>query len=310
MGVDQLETPVALIIFNRPDATARVFAEIARRKPRTLLVVGDAARDGRPGEGAKVEAARAVVRNGVNWECNVISNLADRNLGCRVRVSSGIDWIFQQVERAIILEDDCVPHPSFFPFCEELLNRYAGDRRVSQVNGVNFQHGFRLNDDSYYYSRYSHVWGWASWRDRWQGMYDVNMGLWPRIRDEGQLVDLVGGRREASFWGPIFEKAHRQEIDTWDVQWVFACMVAGVLSALPNQNLVSNIGFGADATHTVTADSLAELPLHEMKFPLKHPVGTFASRTLDERLFESHYHPSVYNRMRRKVSRTLRLDAR
>jgi hypothetical protein len=310
MGVDRLETPVALIIFNRPEATARVFAEIARQQPRTLLVVGDAARDGRAGEGGRVAAARAIVTDGVNWECDVVTNFAERNLGCRVRVSSGIDWIFQQVERAIILEDDCVPHASFFRFCEELLERYAGDQRVSQINGVNFQGGFRLNDDSYYFSRYSHVWGWASWRDRWQGMYDVNLGLWPRIRDEGRLVDLVGGSREAGFWAPIFEGVYRGEIDTWDFQWAFACMIAGAVSALPNQNLISNIGFGADATHTVVADSLSELPRHEMIFPLKHPIGTFPSRTLDKRLFESHYHPSVYSRMLRKVSRTLRLGAK
>ena len=264
-----MKTPVAFIIFNRPDTTAKVFEAIRQAKPSKLLVVADGARQGKVGEAEKCAATRAII-NGVDWECEVLTNYSDVNLGCKRRVSSGIDWVFQQAEEAIILEDDCLPDPSFFPYCEELLERYRHDTRVMSISGDNFQFGRKRTTDSYYFSRYNHVWGWASWRRAWKH-YDVNMQLWQTVRDGGWLEDLLGDSSELRMWHQNFQRIFDGKVDTWDYQWVFACWIQSGLIIVPNVNLISNIGFGADATHTTSAvNELANLPVEAVSFPLKH----------------------------------------
>jgi hypothetical protein len=198
----QLTTPVAFIIFNRTDTTELVFAEIAKAIQPKLL--GDGPRANCSGEAEKVAATRAIIKR-VDWDCEVLTNFSEVNLGCKRRISGGIDWVFEQVEAAIFLEDDCLPDPTFFRFCQEMLERYHHDQRIGMISGDNFQFGRRHNDDSYYFSKYVHVWGWASWRDRWAGSYDVTMAKWPRIRDEGWLRNMVGNRREAAYWQNRFD---------------------------------------------------------------------------------------------------------
>lgn len=297
----QLTTPVAFVIFNRPDTTERVFAEIARARPPKLLVVGDGPRANRPGEAEKVAAARAIIKR-VDWDCEVLTNFSEVNLGCKRRVSSGIDWVFEQVEEAIILEDDCLPHPTFFQFCEELLERYRHDQRIGLISGVNFQFGNRRNDDSYYFSKYVHIWGWASWRDRWAGSYDVTMARWPRIRDEAWLTDMVGNTREAAFWQKIFERVHRGEIDTWDYQWVFSNWVEGRMSILPSVNMISNIGFDENATHTTGDSDLANLARSPIEFPLIHPQGIFKNIQADRFSEIKCFRVPLINRVRSKLA--------
>jgi hypothetical protein len=158
-----VNTPIAFFIFNRPDTTARVFEAIRQAQPSKLLVVADGPRSTRPGEAEKCAATRAIIDQ-VDWECEVLTNYSDVNLGCRHRVSSGLDWVFEQVEEAIILEDDCLPHPTFFRFCEELLEWYRHDHRIVAISGDNFQNGHQSGEFSYYFSRYVHIWGWATWR--------------------------------------------------------------------------------------------------------------------------------------------------
>lgn len=232
--------------------------------------MGDGPRAKRVGETEKVAATRAIIER-VDWDCEVLTNFSDENLGCRRRVSSGIDWIFEQADEAIVLEDDCVPDPTFFRFCQELLERYRHDMRIGMIGGVNFQFGRRRNDNSYYFSKYFHIWGWASWRDRWVGNYDVTMARWPQIRNEDRFSDILGSGREAAYWRKIFERVYRGEIDTWDYQWVFANWVEGRLSILPAVNLISNIGFDENATHTTGISDLANLARNPIQFPLTHP---------------------------------------
>lgn len=265
----QLSTPVAFFIFNRPDTTELVFEAIRRAAPSRLLIVADGPRPDRPGEAEKCTAARAVVA-GVDWPCQVSTNFSDENLGCGKRVSSGLEWVFQTVEEAVILEDDCLPEQSFFRFCEELLEKYRTDDRVMMISGDNLQRGAGRIRDSYYFSRYPHIWGWASWRRSWQ-RYEVEMKLWPQVRDEGGLQRLFPKRRLARYWQEIFDMVYRGEIDTWDYQFAFSCLIHGGLCIMPAVNLVSNIGFGADATHTKVADHLSKMPTLPMQFPLRHP---------------------------------------
>lgn len=301
----QLKTPVAFIIFNRPDTTERVFAAIAKAKPPKLLVVADGPRENKVGEAEKCAATRTIIDQ-VDWDCEVLTNFSDRNLGCKRRVSSGIDWVFEQVEEAIILEDDCLPDPTFFRYCQELLERYRHDQRVGIISGDNFQFGRRRNDDSYYFSKYVHIWGWATWRDRWAGSYDVSMAKWPRIREEGWLADMVGNEREATFWNKIFERVSRGEIDTWDYQWVFANWVEGRSTVLPATNLISNIGFDANATHTTGDSELANLPTRPLTFPLKHPVGFIRNMQADAFSEKKCFQISLAKRIRNKLSGLLR----
>jgi hypothetical protein len=304
MSEFQLKTPVAFIIFNRPDTTERVFAEIAKAKPPKLLVVGDGPRANRAGESDKVALTRAIIDR-VDWDCEVLTNFSDVNLGCKMRVSSGLDWVFEQVEEAIILEDDCLPDPTFFRYCQELLEHYRHDQRVGMITGDNFQLGNRRNDDSYYFSKYVHIWGWASWRDRWDVSYDVTMAQWPRIRDEGWIADMVGNTRETNLWKRIYERVHRGEIDTWDYQWVFANWLEGRLSVTPSVNLISNIGFGPDATHTVVSGDLANMPVEEMSFPLIHPVGIFQNIQADQFTENRCFRVSLLKRIWNRLSRWL-----
>jgi hypothetical protein len=275
----ELRTPVAFIIFNRPDTTERVFAEIARARPPMLLVVGDGPRANREGEMEKVAAARAIIER-VDWPCEVLTHYSDVNLGCKVRVSSGLDWVFEQVPEAIILEDDCLPHPTFFRFCEEMLVRYREDQRIAMISGDNFLNGSIDIEDSYYFSRYLHIWGWATWRRAWKN-YDVNMSNWPKMAGSGFLESTLYRPGERYFWGSAFDAVYKGAIDTWDYQWVFSAWAQNQLSIMPNVNLISNIGFGVNATHTIGDSVYASLNTSFLVFPVKHPNVVLANFEAD-----------------------------
>lgn len=275
----KLKTPVAFLIFNRPDTTQRVFAEIAKAKPPKLLVVADGPRENKPGEAQRCAETRAIIDQ-VDWDCEVLTNFSDKNLGCKKRVSSGIDWVFEQVEEAIILEDDCLPHPTFFRFCQELLEYYRDDERISMISGDNFQFGRKRGDASYYYSRFIHIWGWASWRRAWKH-YDSEIRIWPEIKETNTFKRYFHKKSDRKYWSRVFDAVYQGRIDTWDYQWVLSSWVQGMVSVMPNVNLVSNIGFGNNATHTHGASIYADLPSEEIKFPLTHPNVVLANFDAD-----------------------------
>ncbi len=275
-----LKTAVLFIIFNRPDTTKQVFDAIRQAGPLKLFIAADGPRKDRPGEAEKCADARDIA-TAVDWECAVETLFQNDNLGCKIAVSNAITWFFENVKEGIILEDDCLPTPTFFRFCQELLYCYRHDQRIGMISGDNFQSGNYRNDDSYYFSKYVHIWGWASWRDRWDRSYDVNMTKWPRIRDEGWLADMVGDPSEAGYWQTIFERVHRDEINTWDYQWIFANWLEGWLSITPTVNLVSNIGFGENATHTKLRSAFSGMKTDEISFPLKHPLFMVRNATAD-----------------------------
>ena len=265
----QLTTPVAFLIFNRPDTTVRVFEAIRQAKPPKLLVVADGARADKPGEVEKCAAVRAIIDR-VDWECEVLTNYSDVNLGCRKRVSSGLDWVFEQVEEAIIVEDDCLPHPSFFRYCQELLEKYRDDERVMMISGNNFQFGRKRNEYSYYFSRYGHCWGWASWRRAWT-KYDDSMQSWSELKNSSWLNDVLQNEHASAYWAKIFQSVE-DGFSSWAYIWLLTLWTNNGLCVLPEINLVSNIGFGS-GTHTTMSNSpFANMPVAAMNFPLKHPV--------------------------------------
>ena len=264
-----METPIVLIIFKRPDTTEQVFNAIREIKPSKLLVIADGPRNSRPGEAEKCLAARAIIEQ-VDWDCEVLKNYSDINLGCGLRVSSGLDWVFKQVEEAIILEDDCVPHSTFFPFCEELLEKYRNDNRISSISAQRL-YNVQSTTDSYYFSRYPHVWGWATWKRAWQ-QYDFSLKVWPEIKEKSLLSQILLDSNAASSWEEILQAAYDNHINIWDYQWTLSCWLQNSLSIHPRANLVTNIGFGLDATHTSENSMFEFLPITAMPFPLQHPA--------------------------------------
>ncbi len=294
-----MKTPIAFVIFNRPDTTKRVFEAIRQAQPPQLLVIADGPRSDRPNEADRCAETRAII-NQVDWECEVSTNYSDVNLGCQRRVSSGLNWAFELVEEAIILEDDCLPDPTFFPFCETLLQQYRDDHRIAVISGQNIQFGRQRTEDSYYFSRYNHCWGWASWRRAWQN-FDFEMKLWPYLREEGWLMDILHSKQTAKYWTEIFQKTYDHEINSWAIRWTYSCWLNHQLSILSNVNLISNIGFGSVSTHTDNSeDKFSNMLTQSLDFPLKHPPfmirDTQADAFTHKVLYESYNNP--WNRIR------------
>ena len=299
MSVYQIESAVVFIIFNRPDTTRKVFEQIKIARPRKLFLIADGPRFDKFNEAEVCKETRSIVGN-IDWECEVFKNFSEINLGCKIRVSSGIDWVFKHVEDAIILEDDIFPDLSFFQFCDELLRYYRNDKRIAMISGDNFQFGSKRNHDSYYFSKFNHIWGWATWKDRWVDSYDVKMKLWPTIRNEGWIYDILPTKKEARYWQNAFENIYNEKIDTWDYQWTFACWCEGRLTILPNENLITNIGFRSDATHTTQDSIFSNMPLTKMCFPLKHPAGIICNNQYDKKTTRIMFNSTIYNKILNK----------
>lgn len=265
---DYFTTPVVLLIFRRPDTTQKVFDVIRQIKPQQLLVIADGPENGNDLEAQKCATTRAIIDT-VDWDCQVLTNYSDFNLGCKQRVASGLSWVFSLVEEAIILEDDCIPDISFFQFCQDLLIRYRHHHQIFQITGEN-THGYQGKNSSYYFSQYSFYWGWATWRRAWQ-LFDPNLSSWLKLRDSNWLRNLLGSQSRAEYWAEIFDLTYNG-FNSWGWAWTFTCFVNQGLSIISNQNLISNVGFGADAAHTTwDIDEIANLPTQSISFPLKHP---------------------------------------
>lgn len=290
---------VLLIIFNRPDVTMQVLAAIRAARPPRLYVAADGARAQRPAEAATCAALRQQVLAAIDWPCTVETLFREENLGCRRAVSEAISWFFGQEEYGIILEDDCLPHASFFPYCEELLQCYAHDTRVLHISGSNLLQGWQRDPDySYFFSQYVGIWGWATWRRAWQ-LYDAA---------SPQLPELD---RKSYFWRRFFHSleqrmalqplwaTHNGELDTWDYQWAFTLLSQSGLSITPGVNLISNIGFGGQATHTHNVGHpWANLPTKPMLLPLRHPAFMMRDTLSDYRQWRATLRDKAVARVR------------
>ena len=277
-----MKSPILFLIFNRPDETREVFARIRTARPERLYVAADGPRSQRPGEAATCETTRAIA-TGVDWPCKVHTLFRSENLGCKVAVSSGISWFFEHEPEGIILEDDIVPLPSFFTYAQALLERYRDDDRVMMINGSNLISERYRSAASYFFSSYAHVWGWASWRRAWRH-YDVSIADWPEVRRAGAFAAEVARQRYWDrYWYPNFNAVHLNECDTWDYQWSYALLKRGGLATTPRTNLVTNIGFGAGATHTTfdVPSYVAQAVTEELEMPLGHPPVVERDRRAD-----------------------------
>jgi hypothetical protein len=309
-------TAVAFFIFNRPQLTAEVFERIRSVRPKRLMVIADGPRSAKPEDLQLCSATREIVSS-ADWPCELLTNFSEQNLGVRKRISSGLDWVFQQCPEAIILEDDCLPSASFFSFCSEMLNYYRQDTRIMHISGDNFQDGSRRGDGSYFFSRYAHSWGWATWSRAWRH-YDEKLSLWPRARDERWLDSIFDDSRETKYWETILEDVYCERTNTWDYQWLFTCWCQSGLAILPNVNLVSNVGMGPDATHFQAGHVTLGIPAQEMTECI-HPTTVIRDQEADrftfqeriagkEALASEKWLPNLRNRLalRSRVRRLLR----
>ena len=265
-----LQTAVLFLVFNRPDTTRQVFEAIRQARPPRLYVAADGARVGKLGEAERVDQVRKIAID-VDWPCQVKTLFRDKNLGCKKAVSSGIDWFFENEEQGIILEDDCLPSQSFFWYCQDLLNFYKDNQEISVITGTNITTDIDFSAD-YFFSKYALMWGWATWARAWS-KYDVNLRSWPKNKQYDHLKQLgLLNDIEIFAWREILNRTANNEIDTWDYQWIYACWLNKGLTVAPAKNLVVNIGFSKDATHTTSYHPiLSNLKINHMLPPLLRP---------------------------------------
>jgi hypothetical protein len=294
-----MHSPVLFLIFNRPDVTRRVFNAIRMARPPKLYIAADGPRMNKAGEAERCKEVQDIVSR-VDWPCEVNKLIREDNLGCRLAISDALDWFFLQEPEGIILEDDCLPDPSFFQYCDELLERYRGNDRVGMISGCNFQSGIQRGEGSYYFSQFCHIWGWATWARAWK-KYDVKISQWPELKHNDWLASRGFNGQERRHWEKAFDKVFNGKIDTWDHQWTLTCWINNMLAVMPNTNLISNIGFGESATHTVNKSIYANMTKSGMVLPLIHPPSVTADADADIYTSKRMFTNSILWRIFRKL---------
>lgn len=284
-----LTTPILFLIFNRPAVTKQVFNAIKEARPSKLYVAADGPRPGIKDEVQNCQQAREAAM-AIDWDCEVKTLFREENLGCGKGVSNAITWFFEHEPEGIILEDDCFPSPDFFPFCAELLERYRNDKRIMAIGGTNLvPERLRSNKYSYSFSNHNNIWGWASWRRAWD-LYDYEMSNYKKIKAIGYLKNNFSSQYEHDYFQWVFERTFLFPSITWDYQWEFVRRINSGLTIQPQKNLISNLGFGHDATHTKNpSDKSSRLKLELLDFPLKHPEYVLVDTAADKIAFIEHY---------------------
>lgn len=289
----QFDTPILLIAFNRPDLTRKLFTQIQKIKPTNLFISVDGPRNNKIGEKDLCNEVKKIVDQ-INWPCLTKTRFLDTNLGCDPHIESAIKWFFEHIDRGIILEDDCIPSLSFFSFCDAMLKKYERDPRVMHINGSNFQFGKKRGDGDYYFSKYSHSWGWATWKRSWK-FYDSKMSTFPAFDQEDKINSIPLTQREKNFWLKFFRKLHLDKYPFWDARWTFAIWSRGGVCVTPNVNMISNTGYGARATHTFTKEKIHQKS-EEMDY-INYPTSCHINSSADEETFKNYYYRNFIQKL-------------
>lgn len=312
----QVQHPILLLAFNRPDTASQVLAKVRAMKPAKLYVAVDGAREHVATDAALVAATRQLYAQ-LDWDCDIHRLYSDVNKGCKLAVAGAITWFFEHEEAGIILEDDCLPADDFFPFCDEMLTRYRDDERMMNITGTNLQQGRVWGEGSYYFSQYSHIWGWASWRRAWQH-YRVDLEGYEAPEAIRQLQHIFTDAMLVQSWEEIFHNLKAGKINSWDYQFNMITFFRNGLCITPNVNLISNIGFREDATHTfnVPQQHAAALATGGLDKPLRHPQYFVPEKEADYFFLEKdfwlqgkwqHYHQVQKDKLlRRRVKKWIR----
>ena len=289
MNFDSQNPAVLLIVLNRPDKTKKILDSILNSDTKRLYIASDGPRINNESDNILCKEVGDLINNLIKSKTIQIKTLIrTENLGCKVAVSSAIDWFFEKEQEGIILEDDTLPTPTFYKFCGEMLIKYRNDSRIGVVCGSNLISDHYKCENSYFFSKYNPIWGWATWKRAWE-CYDVNMTSWNFNKN---LNFLPNTNYKLFYWNDIFNKAHNNLIDTWDYQWTYACWKNNLLSIIPQHNLIKNIGFDNTATHTNHAipNYVKNNPEKDLLFPLIHPIELNYNPKIDN---ITEYH--VYN---------------
>jgi glycosyltransferase involved in cell wall biosynthesis len=276
------KVPILFLGFNRPEETAKSFACIREYQPKKLYVALDGPRNEK--DNSDCDRVRNIVKN-VDWHCDVKYLVRGKNLGCRKAVNEAIDWFFEAEEYGVIYEDDILANDAFFDFCSKMLLRYKNDDRIWLVTGNNLL-GIWKEDKDYFFSRIGAIWGWATWRRAWQS-HDKKMKNWPEVKRQGSLFSILP-EKMADERMNVFQRVYEKKIDTWDYQFTFSRLTHSGLSIIPSRNLVENIGFTKDATHTKSIpQNICNTILVEPKFQGNEPVGIIPDIEFDQKVFEN-----------------------
>lgn len=281
MYKNALSTPVLLLLFNRPDATRKVLDEIRKVRPRKLFVSMDGPRPDNADDRKKCEQVKICINN-IDWECDCHTNIRQKNMGLKLAVRSGIDWFFDNVSEGIILEDDCVPSNSFFHYCEMLLTKYRDDTRVMMISGSNGQGGIKRGEASYYFSRIAGVHGWATWKRAWN-LFDPDVRAFQAFRKSGKMKGYFTHQSTGNYWLEKIED-NMYGGKSWAFPWAFALFLRDGLCACPNMNLITNIGWGNDASNGGKEDSEFANMMSEEIVNIVHPACVFPDESADEYL--------------------------
>lgn len=285
--------PILFVIFNRPGIASDTFAEIRKARPQRLFIAQDGARKGR-NEEETVLKTRKLILDAIDWDCEVKTLFQSENLGCGMGVFTAINWFFENVDRGIIIEDDCIVNPSFFAFMGEMLERYNDDQRIGMVAGTNSV-GRRHTADSYFFSRFKSCWGWATWKRAWKNM-DMDMN-WRKVDPESVLNNSGFNGRDLSKWRFQLRCIDNNDVSAWDWQWYFSLAAQNQLCIYPAVNLVSNVGNDANATHT--SFSSITYKSESLSFPLRHPVYVVPDVEFEKAFYAAN------NTMKDRLSRIL-----
>ena len=293
----QLDTPVLFLIFNRPNVTKRVFEQIKLIKPKYFYVAADGPRSNHPDDKKNCRETRKIIDQ-IDWDCELKTLYRETNIGCGSAVRSAISWFFENVEAGIILEDDCLPSLSFFPYCEELLAKYKNEDVVKFIGGNNFQNNIKRGEGSYYFSRYPGSWGWATWRRGWK-LFENDISDSTSLIKSGKLDQVFNTLQEKNHWMKSLANAQKQQDNIWDFQFYYSIWKNNGICITPAQNLVINLGFFDKGTHYFLKDSTkTNVKNEKMQFPLKHPEAIVVNREADEYMFLHFYSHSKQRAMR------------
>lgn len=281
----KFDTPVAFFIFNRPWITAKSFNKIKMIKPKNLYIIADGPRDNNKNDIIRCEETRNIVKN-IDWDCNLNINFAEKNLGMKERNISGLNWLFSKVDMAIILEDDNLADLSFFRFASELLNYYKNNKKIFQITGVNWQDGIVRNNASYYFSKYNHLWGWATWKRCWE-YYDKNIPYWSHWKKTHEWKEICPDPIERIFWTKLFNTYVKEEVNSWAYPWLLTAFYHKGLTVVPNKNLVRNIGFFGGGTHEFSQSTVLEKETHSLNQKIIHPKNVECDDLADQYAFNN-----------------------
>lgn len=299
----QTKSPVLFTIFNRPDVTFKVFEHIKLAKPPRLYIAADGPRADREDDAQLCGQAREIL-DMVNWKCEVKTLFNENNIGCRRSMAAAVTWFFSNEEEGIILEDDCLPANSFFRFCDEMLERYRNDSRIRHITGSNLQEGRKWGNASYYFSNMTHVWGWASWKRVWDEYQDLPLFDESEVREK--LVNIFSEPLLVESWYDIFTRYRQNQINSWGYQLDFVNFFNNGLTIIPNVNLISNIGFRGDATHTIDNESIyANLPIEELE-EIKHPVFILPEKNADAIVLNRDFNINARKRKQNAIHRRIK----